>query len=117
MSQATTRKERKAVYEAVLRVVDAQTSPEQAPGIRRTTITRLLTPPEGPHDLDDVRSAIRAARENDELLSWPDHAGRRRYSLADVEKLRRVAEWEGEREHPRPAVVGWANRMVAEVSD
>lgn len=118
-SQGLTRQDRKEIYHAVLGIVDAQTSPQQPPGVRRSTITRMLTPPEGPHDLEAVETAIRATREQDELLVWPDGEGRPRYTLASIAKLRRVAEWVGERtpETDEDPIVGWANRMVAEVRD
>lgn len=116
-SAPVTREERREVYEAVLRTLDAQTSPKQRPGVRRTTLTRILSPPSGTYDLDAVENAIRAARDHGDILTWPDHDGRPRYTQARVDKLRRLAMWEANREHYRTEIIAWANQMVQEVGE
>lgn len=114
-TEPVTREERREVYESVIRTIDAQTSPKQAPGVRRTTLTLLLTPPNGPYDLDAVKKALQAARDHGDVLAWPGAEGRPRYTLATPDKLRQLAGWAFDLE--RTELVAWANQMVEEVSN
>lgn len=112
-----TRADRKRAYEHVLGVIDAQTAPNQPPGARRPTVLRLVGGREGgAFALDEAENALRAAVENGDVLAWDDHAGHRRYTLAEPDAIRRIAAWEAERDDPRTDVVAWANSKVREVS-
>ncbi|QRY21766.1 hypothetical protein JT689_01505 (plasmid) [Halobacterium sp. GSL-19] len=62
-------------YEAVLRVVDLQTTDRQPPGARVSTIVRLLS---SRFSRERVERALETARSNDDLEAWPDQRGRSR---------------------------------------
>lgn len=103
----------KKAYQAVLRTVDLQTTTVQPPGVRTSTIVRLLS---SRFDREVVERALEAARSNDDLESWPDQQGRKRYTFSTPNDVGRIAVWEAESRSPRKQIVGWANRRSNELT-
>lgn len=109
------RQERKAVYEGVLRAVERNTGGRQPAGIRLTTL--LANRCRAGDDREQVEKAIRAARENGDLIRWADHEGRTRLARTDDDSLLEVIEQEAETENPDQGLIGWCNDLRQQGGD
>ena len=99
-------------YEHVLNVVEYNTGGPQACGIRYATLMTIAAS-HGPDKPEDVRTAVRAALHNDDLLFWHDEQGRKRFTRADDEQaIRQVIERQAERADPDRNAIGQANKLL-----
>ena len=110
------RQHRKHRYQSVLRTIDYQTSPKQPPGVRTGTPTTILAGPWGRYDSDGIKSALKAARENDDVVRWRDGEGRIRVTRATENDLQRLASHLAE-ELDDPEQLGRINTRLQEVRD
>ncbi|WP_135535394.1 hypothetical protein [Halostella pelagica] len=115
MSETDHRRESRDRYQAVLRTVAHQTSPNQLPGARPMTI-RLLQATQGQHSHDDVDSSIQAAVSNGDLLRWRDKDGHVCLTLCNEPDLKRLAQHIAE-ELEDSDQLARVNQMLAEVRD
>jgi hypothetical protein len=112
-TDADRRRESRERYQAVLATVAHQTTPRQPPGVRPVHL-RLHQATHGPHDADDVDSAIRAALENDDLLRWRDADGEIRLTLRTEPDLKHLAQYVAE-ELQDPDQLAHVNTALLEV--
>ena len=112
----TARQQRKHRYQSVLRTIDYQTSPKQPPGVRTATIKTILAGPWGRYGTDDLESALKAARQNGDIVRWRDGEGRIRVTCASEDDLQRLARHLAE-EVEDPEQLGRINTRLQEVRD
>lgn len=112
-AESETREDRRKRYDAVVRVVDHQTSETQPPGVRPRYVTRILSPRFEP---DEIRGALKAARENGEMFAYRDSTGTVRYTPRTEAKLKRLYHRVAGREHPDQELVGRVYRAIEEVA-
>jgi len=99
---------RKEIYERALSMLDYQTSPEQRPSCARNHLMMSV----GHSNLPKagVETALRAARENGDVIRWRGRDGTFRFCLTADEKLRRLAAYEAEQDYPNRALIAEANQ-------
>lgn len=114
-TEAESRKERKERFEAVVRVIDYQTSPNQMPGCRPATV-KLLLAGQGRYTVDGVESSLQAAIENDAVFTWRDSDGRRRHTRREKDDLQRLSAYVAE-ELQQPEKLERINAALVEVKD
>jgi hypothetical protein len=102
VSTATDRRE---TYEHVLGIVEHNTGGKQRPTAAWTSVVQIALA--NGNDHDQVSTAIRAAVENDDLLSWNGRLAR-----TDRESLVAVIEAERERESTRTNLIARCNRLM-----
>jgi hypothetical protein len=102
-----------AGYEYVLRAAAHQTSPQQSPGVRPTTL-RLVCADHGTLTREQVNQCIQAGLDADDLLVWPDRDGHRRLTLQTIPDLRRLLEHlDGELDAPEDGLEQVKERVRA----
>jgi len=108
-----TRRERRERYERVLGAVDGCCSETHAiPGARPWQVVQRLVAHGDYDDPRGVRSALRAARENDDLVAWRDEYGDLRFTPADADRLHQVQRYAGR--HLRdPDLVAACHQRIA----
>lgn len=115
-----THAERKQLYERVLRTIDHQTgganqNNDQPAGATLPTICGTLAH-RGPEDVDAVKSALKAAVQNDDVLVWQDRDGRKRFTDAtSVRNLEAVVAHENTHDHPRLDLIERCSELAEEV--
>jgi len=103
-------------YEVVLNLVRERTAEDMRPTISQFDLLGRLRQKGVPHDY--AETAIQAALDNDDLVSWSGPDGRRQLAtLSEASRLRRAIKAEADREHPRKDVTGFLNRRLQEVRD
>jgi len=125
MAEADSRADRRDRYHRLLRILEHNSGDPYPPLPRWSAIA--TTARAAGVDLEDFRTARRAAVERDDVIRWRDGAGDLRVGLADppaghfsdddVDALRAIIETEASRERPDQSVVGWCNRMLARIED
>lgn len=107
-----TRRERRALRDRVLRVVEYNTGGPQPVGTTERVVRQTLCA-NGSEDSEQVQKALRAAVENGLLLDWTTADGTWRYTRCLDEDLDALARFAGER--GARELVGRAYRAKAEV--
>lgn len=110
----------KAVYERILGIVDENTGsvvPEtpQPAAIRRATV--LTHADNAGIGLDDARDALQAAVENDDLVSWWDGDGGRRYCRRTERAMWQATEWIAQQDDPDRDVISRLTEYRARLND
>jgi len=108
-ANADEREERKELYESILRVVEYNTGDGFTAGMHLGSLVANRT--RAGHDLDAIQTALKAARENGDLLQYTDHEGRQRVTLTDDSSLLTVIKDEANREHPNEELIARCNKL------
>lgn len=87
-------------YQAVLRTIAANSSPMQLPGVTVAQIITHIGGPYGRYDRGEITSTLRAAQQNDDIISWTDADGRARLTLTVEDDLKRVVGYLNEHGYP-----------------
>jgi len=119
-SDTSRRQRSRERYGRVLEVVEHNTSgPDghQSAGMRSANLVCTLAGPHGEYDADAVRSTIRAAVENEDLVRWGTPRGRVYYARRTEEGLLDVIREQAASERPDESLLGDANRALQEVRD
>lgn len=113
-AEAERRKRSKEVYETLVRAVDFNSGRMQPPLASKPSVVGTLC--RGDYSLEEIHTAIRAARSNGDLFQTTDDAeGRTRLGIDDADTL---AEKTGtyfsriEASRRRADVIGLANKRV-----
>ncbi|AHG00900.1 hypothetical protein HALLA_11990 [Halostagnicola larsenii XH-48] len=115
-ARAERRKESKAIYEEVIRVVDYQSGHIQPPLASKPSVLGILS--RGRYGLDKISRAIVAARSNGDLFVVTDPTGRQRIGINDREILReKIAQHLSRTDDPRKDVIGLANDRIQKLRE
>lgn len=121
--------ERRSRYQTLLCTIAYQTGdPQPVLCSARSLWTTLVA--HGQLDCQDAQTAMRAARENGDVIRWEDSDGCVRYgvtesgieavdeldaplySKSDEPKLREILTTEVEKDEPNKSVIGWCNSRL-----
>lgn len=115
LAEGDTRKGRRMRYEYVLDEVAERTSENMPASILAFDLKGRL------HrrgiSAEDMDSAIKAAKQQDELIEFSGPEGRPRLALNTVEAIRDVIAEESERDHPDQQLIGRLNMRVQSLQE
>jgi len=115
MTATDSRGRSKERYQRLLRVLDHNTTEQQPPAARRTSIKHIMCM--AGYEPDPVAKSIRVACERNDIWSLTGPDGVARLAPMTETDLQRVIEWLVEQEHPHKELIGEANRRLQEVRD
>lgn len=116
--QRESRADRRKRYEQVLDAIEHNTGGAdhpQPPGIRKPNLMVVLVL-HGSLTVSEAESALKAARENEDVVRYEGRAGRWRYIRATEDAFRDLIGAENQRENPRTELIEWAVDRIAEVA-
>lgn len=103
----------KATYNGVLQTIIKNTGKNQPLGMKRFTL--YSNRKRANYDLDQVRSAIQALKEQNEIIQWCDEKGKIRYGICNETTLVKLIEKQSKQDDPNRKFIAKANRLLKEV--
>jgi len=110
-------------YERVIGIVEHNTGYPQYPMVRRSSAATIAR--HANMAAEGFKRAVKAARENNDLIQWRDASGVRRLGLTDpdhldeddVANLEEIIDDEVTRRHVDQDVIGWCNTQLQEIRE
>jgi len=101
-------------YHRVLHTIAANSSPKQLPGVTVNQIMTHIGGQYGGFDREEIESTLRAAKQNDDIISWTDADGRTRLTLVVEDDLQRLVGYMNTHEYD-PATIAEVAEAIQEV--
>lgn len=108
ISDAKRREQSRETYEAVLRIIDYQTSEKQEALAARTSIRQIIACSD--IDLEQADKALRRAIECGDVVTYNG-----RVALGTEESLLRIIEDEAASDYPRKQLIAACNKRLAKI--